>query len=69
MAWFADHPHHWAGDARTASAEKGRKLTDIQIAALADYIGKVKADDVTPTIAEEFFKKEARLREGKWTDD
>ena len=69
FGWFADHPHHWAGDARPASAEKGRKLIEIQIAALADYIGKVKADEVAPAVAEEFFQKERRLREGKWTDD
>lgn len=69
FGWFGDHPHHWAGDARKASEEKGRKLTDIQIACLAGFIAAVKADDVTPMIAEEFFNKEARLRGGQWVDD
>jgi len=36
---------------------------------VADYLGKVKADEAAPAIAEEFFRKEARLREGTWTDD
>ena len=69
FGWFGDHPHHWAGDARKASEEKGRKLTDIQIACLAGFIAAVKADDVTPMIAEEFSNKEARLRGGQWVDD
>jgi len=60
--WYADHPEHWAGDARPASAEKGKILTGLQIEALAAYIRKVKADEVTPALAEEFFRREGELR-------
>jgi len=60
--WYADYPEHWAGDPRPASAETGRKLTEIQIAALAAYIAKVKSDEVTPTLAEEFFRREREIR-------
>lgn len=61
--WYADYPTHWAGDPRDASAETGKKLTEIQIDSLAAYIAKVKADDVTPKVAQEFFDKEQQLRD------
>ena len=61
--WYADYPEHWAGDARPASAETGKVLTEIQIDCLAEYLKKVKADDVTAGLAEEFWQKERRLRE------
>jgi len=60
--WYADYPEHWAGDARPATAEKGKILTELQIGCLADYIGAVKADDVTEKLAAEFFRREGRLR-------
>ncbi len=60
--WYADYPTHWAGDARPASAEKGKILTGLQIDCLAAYIRKVKADEVTPTLAEEFFRREREIR-------
>ena len=60
--WYGDHPEHWAGDARPASAETGKKLVELQIEALAAYIRAVKNDDVTPKLASEFFARERRLR-------
>lgn len=60
--WYGDYPEHWSGDARPSSSEKGKKLTEIQVSALAEYIGKVKNDDVTPGLAEEFFERERRIR-------
>jgi len=60
--WYADFPGHWAGDARPASAEKGKILTGLQIDALAAYIRAVKNDQVMPQLAEEFFRREGELR-------
>jgi len=62
LRWYADFPEHWAGDARPASAEKGRALAEIQIECLASYIRAVKQDEVTSQLAEEFFRREAELR-------
>ncbi len=63
--WYADYPRHYAGDARTASVEKGRKLRQIKVDALAEYIKAVKADQVVPALEKEFFDKEKQLRNPK----
>ena len=60
--WYGDFPEHWSGDARPASAEKGRILSGLQIQALASFIKAVKNDQVTPHLAAEFFQREAQLR-------
>jgi creatinine amidohydrolase len=62
--WYSDYPHHYAGDARSASVEKGLKLRQIKVEALAEYIRAVKADQVVPALEREFFEKEKKLREG-----
>jgi len=62
--WYADYPEHYAGDARPATAEKGRKLDELQAQGLARFIAKVKADQVMPALAVEFFERERGLREG-----
>lgn len=63
IGWYADHPEHYAGDARTASAEKGLALRQLLVDTLAEYIAAVKADDAVPTLQEEFFSREQGLRE------
>jgi creatinine amidohydrolase len=60
--WYGDYPEHYAGDARTSSAEKGRKLVEIDVRALARFIAQVKADPVVPELEAEFFEREKRLR-------
>jgi len=62
--WYADYPRHYAGDARTASVEKGLKLRQIKIDALAEFIKAVKEDTVVPALEKEFFEREQKLREG-----
>jgi len=61
--WYGDYPEHYAGDARTASAEKGQKLLALEVAALSRYIEAVKADQVVPGLEAEFFEREQLLRE------
>ncbi len=60
--WYADFPEHYAGDARPATAEKGRILRKLEVEALAEYINAVKADQVLPALEREFFERERRLR-------
>jgi creatinine amidohydrolase len=61
--WYADYPDHYAGDARPATAEKGEKLREISVNALARFIKAVKEDTVTAELEREFFEREAQLRE------
>jgi creatinine amidohydrolase len=63
ISWYSDYPDHYAGDARTASAEKSRALRQISVDALAEFIAAVKADQVVPTLNKEFFSRERQLRE------
>ncbi len=61
--WYADYPEHYAGDARTASVEKGLRLRQIKVEALAEYIKAVKEDQVVPALENEFFEREKHLRD------
>lgn len=53
-SWYAAHPEHYAGDARTASAEKGRQLMEMMVVSLARFIAAVKKDEVLPALEREF---------------
>jgi creatinine amidohydrolase len=61
--WYADFPDHYAGDAGPATIEKGQKLRELQVNALAKFIKAVKEDTVTRELEKEFFEREAKLRE------
>ena len=62
--WYSNFPEHYAGDARTASVEKGRALVDWQVDTLAEYIAAVKADQVVPALETEFFARARLVTEG-----
>ncbi len=55
--WYSNYPDHYAGDARSASVAKGRKLREIQVQELAAFIAAVKADQVAPSLNREFFER------------
>jgi creatinine amidohydrolase len=57
LTWYAEHPTHYAGDARTASAEKGRFLFDAMVEKLARHMRAVKADRVVPGLLRGFYEK------------
>lgn len=57
ISWYANYPNHYAGDARTASPEKGRVLRDLEVAALSEFIAAVKQDEVVPALEKEFFSR------------
>ena len=60
--WYADFPNHYAGDARSASAEKGMKLRQLLVDGLAQFIAAVKADTVVPALEKEFFERVDHLK-------
>ena len=57
IGWYSDYPTHYAGDARTATEEKGRALRQLEVDNLAEYIAAVKADQVVPALQQEFFRR------------
>jgi creatinine amidohydrolase len=57
IGWYSNYPDHYAGDARTASVEKGRALVKWRVKTLAEYIAAVKADRVVPALEKEFFER------------
>jgi creatinine amidohydrolase len=61
VSWYANYPEHYAGDARTATAEKGRALQQIKVKGLANFIRAVKQDQVVPALDQEFFERVRKL--------
>jgi creatinine amidohydrolase len=55
--WYADHPTHYCGDGRPATAEKGDRWLDIRAHALAKVIRAIKDDKETKRLQDEFFGK------------
>lgn len=64
VSWYADYPDHYCGDARTASAEKGRKLLQLEVDQLIEAIAAVKADKMAPALNKEFFLRVEDLKKG-----
>jgi creatinine amidohydrolase len=57
MRWYADYPDHYAGDARSATAEKGRFLMDGFVAQAAELFKRIKNDQVAPDLEREYFRQ------------
>lgn len=55
--WYADFPDHYAGDARAASAAKGKVLRRELVRTVATLIEAVKADTVAPRLVREFHRQ------------
>ncbi len=55
--WYSLHPTNYAGDARRASAEKGRALFEDRVQRLADIIGRIKRDERVPELLGEFYDR------------
>lgn len=60
ISWYANYPEHYAGDARKATVEKGRELFELQVEELAEFIGKVKADEAGLSLLAEFHDRVER---------
>jgi creatinine amidohydrolase len=61
ISWYSNYPQHYAGDARTATAAKGKARLDGQVDTLAEYIAAVKADRVVPMLEQEFFRRVSQV--------
>jgi creatinine amidohydrolase len=65
IRWYANHPEHYAGDARPASVQKGLQIRQLLVDALARLIAQVKADAVVPRLEEEFFARVEAVKGAK----
>jgi creatinine amidohydrolase len=61
IGWYSNYPDHYAGDARTATVDKGRALVKWSVKTLAEYIAAVKADEVVPALEDEFFGRAGKV--------
>ena len=57
--WYADHPTHYRGDGRPATAEKGHRLLDAYAQALVRTVRLIKQDSETLRLQNEFFAASA----------
>jgi creatinine amidohydrolase len=55
--WYADHPTHYCGDGRPATAEKGEVWLKDRSTALAKIVRTIKDDKETKRLQDEFFGK------------
>jgi creatinine amidohydrolase len=53
--WYGDHPTHYRGDGRPATAEKGERLLAAQARALARAVRLIKDDHEARRLQDEFF--------------
>ena len=57
VAWYSKYPDHYAGDARPATAEKGKKAFGYQVERLAQAIKEIKKDSLTLAKMKELTKE------------
>ncbi|MHC4480239.1 MAG: creatininase family protein [Planctomycetota bacterium] len=62
ISWYADHPTHYQGDARSATAEKGEFMFNACVDKVVRQMRAVKADDVSPALQNEFYGRARRPR-------
>ncbi len=55
--WYADHPTHYCGDGRSATAQKGEVWFNDRSRALANAIRTIKDDKDAKRLQDEFFGK------------
>jgi creatinine amidohydrolase len=65
IGWYASYPDHYAGDARSASVQKGQALQELLVDSLAQFIAAVKADTVAPALEKEFFERVRKVSSGE----
>jgi len=61
--WYSNHPTNYAGDARTAAAEKGKILFEGRARRLAGMIAKIRADQRVPELLAEFYDRSKNVVE------
>ncbi|MCL2707735.1 MAG: creatininase family protein [Defluviitaleaceae bacterium] len=61
LNWYADFPEHYAGDARKASAKKGKLIYEACAAKLAKFYRSVKEDGQLQKLDAEFFSRVEKI--------
>ena len=54
IGWYADHPTHYQGDAKYATAEAGNALLDAKAQFVAKAVRAIKADTEAQRLFDEF---------------
>jgi creatinine amidohydrolase len=57
--WYADHPTHYAGNARYATAETGERYLDAMAESIAKAVRAIKADTEAKRLQDEFYTRSA----------
>ncbi len=63
VGFYADYPTHYAGDARAASAESGKRATQSIVDRLARVIRVIKNDEKTAEILTDFLEKAKNIQD------
>ncbi len=61
--WYGDHPTHYRGDGRPATAQKGDRLLDAHAQAIARAVRAIKQDQTAPQLQQEFFQATEDIQE------
>ncbi|HHU80811.1 MAG TPA: creatininase family protein [Acholeplasmataceae bacterium] len=65
LSWYANYPEHYVGNANYATIEKGKKLVDYEVQALAKFIKSVKDDQVLHELSNDFFNRVEKVTKGE----
>lgn len=57
ISWYADHPTHYAGDAREATPEKGAFMLRACVEKVVRQMRAIKADEMSPALQQEFYRR------------
>ncbi len=57
ISWYADHPTHYAGDARGATAEKGEFMLNACVDKVVKQMRAIKEDTVCPELQAKFHRR------------
>jgi creatinine amidohydrolase len=61
--WYGDHPTHYRGDARPATAEKGERVLAARARALAAAVRLIKEDGMARSLQDAFFAASSHAME------
>ncbi len=65
LSWYANYPEHYVGNANYATIEKGKKLVDYEVQALAKFIKSAKDDQVLHELSNDFFNRVEKVTKGE----
>lgn len=66
--WYALYDENVVGTPSLATEEKGQKVLDVVIPAVAKAIAKIKDDKVVPAMQVEFINRLEKIKDAEWDD-